>query len=63
MLLTELLPPARAATILGIRATRAERLARLGELPAIIIDGEIRFLESELAAFIERAPRPKPPVD
>ena len=62
MLLTELLPPARAATILGIRAKRAEVLARLGELPAIIVDGQIRFRESELIAFIERAPRPTHPA-
>jgi excisionase family DNA binding protein len=55
-MLVELLTPTRLSFALGLPARRIERLARSGQLPAVEIDGQIRFRESDVADFINQLP-------
>jgi hypothetical protein len=60
-MLSDLFTPRRASFVLGIRPSRIEQLARTGELNAILVDGEIRITESDLAEFIRTRPRASVP--
>lgn len=56
MIVDNLLTPTGLSFALGLSARRIERLARSGQLPAVEIDGQIRFRESDVVEFIDRLP-------
>jgi len=48
-----------AACVLRLPARRVKKLAKAGELPAVILPGdEVRFDEAELRAWIQNRKRP-----
>jgi len=55
-MLVDLLTPTRLSFALGLPTRRIERMARSGQLPAIEIDGEIRFRANDVAEFLDQLP-------
>jgi predicted site-specific integrase-resolvase len=54
----ELLEPFEVGLLLRIESRRLLRLAKLGQIPHIVLpDGEIRFEKSEIEILIERGRR------
>lgn len=55
-----LLTTGEAGHILRMLPTRISRLARQGDIPSVMLpDGEVRFLEADLWAWVERHRRPE----
>ena len=55
-MLVDLLTPTRLSFALGLSTRRIERMAKSGQLPAIEIDGEIRFRAGDVAELLEQLP-------
>jgi excisionase family DNA binding protein len=43
-----------AAALLGVSPTTIDRLVRAGQLPAVRVGGSVRFVLSDVEAFVER---------
>jgi hypothetical protein len=56
MLVDNLLTPTSLSFALHLPTRRIERLARSGQIPAVEIDGEVRFRPSDITRFLDELP-------